>query len=183
MTYVIYDVKVTNKLKLKEKIMAKIEAGKKSCLQPMPKVIVSCRDKNGKDNGLVVGYCGNCSYDPPMIMVGIVPSRYSYDIIKNSDCFVVNIATVDNKEIYEYLGKVSGRDEDKFAVKNIETENGKVVNAAIIKECPINIECSIVDSIMTGSHEMFVGKVEYVHAKEDLVNDKGLLDYSTLKLF
>eukprot|EP00831_Metopus_contortus_P069265 TRINITY_DN6218_c0_g1_i2.p2 TRINITY_DN6218_c0_g1~~TRINITY_DN6218_c0_g1_i2.p2 ORF type:complete len:107 (-),score=20.76 TRINITY_DN6218_c0_g1_i2:142-462(-) len=56
------------------------ETDMKSCLQPAPKVLVSCRDANGKDNALAVGYCGNCSYDPPMVMVGIVPSRYSYNI-------------------------------------------------------------------------------------------------------
>jgi flavin reductase (DIM6/NTAB) family NADH-FMN oxidoreductase RutF len=53
----------------------KKQAKLKSCLQPTPKVLVSCRGINGEDNVLAVAYCGNCSYDPPMVMVGIVPSR------------------------------------------------------------------------------------------------------------
>ena len=64
--------------------MKKVQGNMKSCLQPTPKVLVSCRDANGKDNALAVGYCGNCSYDPPMVMVGIVPSRYSYNMIKET---------------------------------------------------------------------------------------------------
>ena len=61
------------------------------CLQPAPNVLVSCRDGNGKNNALAVAYCCNCSFDPPMVMVGIVPSRYSYAMVKESECFVVNL--------------------------------------------------------------------------------------------
>ncbi len=71
----------------------KKEAAKKNSIQPMPKVIVSCCDNKGNKNALVVAYCGNCSYDPPMLMVGIVPSRHSYNMIKESKCMVVNIPT------------------------------------------------------------------------------------------
>lgn len=161
--------------------MSKKEAIKKTCLQPVPKVLVSCRDSKGNDNALVVAYCSNCSYDPPMVMVGIVPSRYSYDIIKNAKCFVVNLVTEDLKKEFDYLGSHSGRDEDKISKMNMKVEDGLKVNAPILSDCPINIECSIVDSIVTGSHEMFVGKVEYVHANEELVDNDGKIDYSKLK--
>ena len=162
--------------------MVKKEAVKKGALQPMPKVLVSCRDKNGEENALAVGYCGNCSYDPPMVMVGIVPSRYSYHMIKESGCFVVNIPEKDYQETFDYLGSVSKRDCDKLKEKNVRLENGKVVDAPVLADCPVNIECTIVDSIMTGSHEMFIGKVEYVHAEESLLDEKGNIDYSKLDL-
>jgi flavin reductase (DIM6/NTAB) family NADH-FMN oxidoreductase RutF len=69
----------------------KKNAKKRSCLQPVPKVLVSCRGLDGEDNVLAVVCCCNCSYDPPMVMVGIVPTRYSYKMIKESGCFVVNL--------------------------------------------------------------------------------------------
>ena len=72
-------------------LAAKQQANVKSCLQPAPKILVSCRGVNGEDNVLAVAYCGNCSYAPPMVMVGIVPTRYSYSLIKESGCFVVNL--------------------------------------------------------------------------------------------
>lgn len=160
--------------------MSKKSANFKSCLQPVPKVLVSCRGKNGEDNALAVAYCSNCSYDPPMVMVGIVPSRYSYPLIKDSGCFVVNLPSKDNKELFDYLGSKSGRDENKLEKMNAKVREAIKVNAPLLDDCPINIECRIVDSIMTGSHEMFVGKVEYVHAKEDMVNEKGDIDFQMI---
>lgn len=162
--------------------MAKKEANKKGALQPLPKVLVSCRGLDGEENVLAVAYCGNCSFDPPMVMVGIVPSRYSYKLIKESGCFVVNLVEEGYKDTFDYLGSNSKRDGDKLAVKNVQLENGKKVNAPILAECPVSIECTIVDSIMTGSHEMFVGKVEYVHADTALVDDEGNIDFSKINL-
>jgi flavin reductase (DIM6/NTAB) family NADH-FMN oxidoreductase RutF len=157
--------------------MEKKEGLKKSCLNPMAKVLVSCR-YDGEDNALAVGYCGNCSYDPPMVMVGIVPSRYSYKMIKESGCFVVNLVPEDYKETFQYLGTVSRRDEDKLA--NISTLDAHTVDAPMLADCPVNIECTIVDSIMTGSHEMFVGKIEKVHASAELVDVDGKVDYTQI---
>ncbi|MBU3160726.1 flavin reductase family protein [Clostridium frigoris] len=84
--------------------MGKIQADMNSCFQPMPKVIVSCRSLDGKNNVLVVAYCCNCNYNPPMIMRGIVPSRYSHKIFKETGSFVLNIATKDQKEMF--VGKI-----------------------------------------------------------------------------
>ncbi|MGH4125432.1 MAG: flavin reductase family protein [Clostridium sp.] len=162
--------------------MSKVQGNMKSCLQPMAKVIVSCRGTDGKNNALVVAYCCNCSYDPPMIMVGIVPSRYSYNIVKETGCFVVNLVTKEQKEMFDYLGSHSGRDEDKFSKLNIAVEEGIKVNAPLLADCPINIECKVVDSIVTGSHEMFVGKIEYVHTDREIVDVKGHIDYSKIDL-
>lgn len=60
------------------------------CVQPLPQTIVSCRDKEGKNNALVVGFVANVSVDPAMVMIGIMPSRYSHHIVKESGCFVIN---------------------------------------------------------------------------------------------
>lgn len=160
--------------------MQKKQANKKGALQPAPKVLVSCRSLAGEDNVLAVGYCGNCSYAPPMVMVGIVPTRYSYHMIKESGCFVVNIPDKSYQETFDYLGKYSKRDCDKLKNRNVRLEEGKIVKAPILADCPVNIECSVVNSIMTGSHEMFIGKVEYVHADDKLVDVEGNIDFSRI---
>lgn len=160
--------------------MIKKQANMKLCLQPAPKVLVSCKGLNGENNVLAVAYCCNCSYDPPMVMVGIVPSRYSYKMIKESGCFVVNLVDKKYKETFEYLGSHSKRDEDKLKKMNVKLTEGIKVNAPILDDCPVNIECKIVDSIVTGSHEMFVGRIEYVHADSNLVDDKGNIDFSLI---
>jgi len=158
----------------------KKQANIKSSLQPMPKVLVSCRGLDGENNVLAVGYCCNCSYDPPMVMVGIVPSRYSYHMIKESGCFVVNLVDESYKETFGYLGSHSKRDGDKLAEMKVRLQDGKVVNAPILTDCSVNIECTVVDSIVTGSHEMFVGKIEYVHANAEITDDKGNIDFSQI---
>ncbi|NLH46943.1 MAG: flavin reductase family protein [Acholeplasmataceae bacterium] len=153
----------------------------KSCLQPLAKVLVSCRGLNGEDDVLAVAYCGNCSYDPPMVMVGIVPTRYSYNLIKESGCFVVNLVDESYGDKFNYLGSHSKRDGDKLAAVDVLMSDGKIVNAPILTECPVNIECTVVDSIVTGSHEMFIGKVEYVHADKEIVDAEGNIDYAKIK--
>jgi flavin reductase (DIM6/NTAB) family NADH-FMN oxidoreductase RutF len=162
--------------------MKKADANKKSCLQPTPNVLVSCRGTDGKNNALAVGYCCNCSFDPPMVMVGIVPSRYSYKMIKESGCFVVNLVSADQQKMFDYLGSHSGRDEDKLANIGATVAEGEKVNAPILADCPVNIECTVVDSIVTGSHEMFVGKIEAVHSEEAIVKENGDIDFSKIKL-
>jgi flavin reductase (DIM6/NTAB) family NADH-FMN oxidoreductase RutF len=158
----------------------KNQANMRSCLQPMPKVLVSCRGLDGENNVLAVGYCSNCSYDPPMVMVGIVPSRYSYKMIKESSVFVVNLVEKEYKDVFDYLGSHSKRDGDKLGKMNVKLEEGIKVNAPLLKDCPVNIECTVVDSIVTGSHEMFLGKIEYVHADSRLIGDDGNIDFSKI---
>ncbi|MBN2512207.1 MAG: flavin reductase family protein [Sedimentisphaerales bacterium] len=160
----------------------KVEANKKNALAVMPRMVVSVRDKDGHDNALVVAYGGNCSYDPPMIMVGIVPSRYSYHMIKENGCFVAHLLDASQKKLYECCGTKSGKDGDKLKEYGIKLVSGKKVNAGVIEECPVAIECTVVDSIMTGSHEMFIGKVEYVHADKDILTVDGKVDLSKLNL-
>ena len=164
-------------------VTEKKEAKMKTCLQPAPKVLVSCRGLDGKNNVLAVGYCGNCSYDPPMVMVGIVPTRYSYKMIKESGCFVVNLVDRGYKETFDYLGSHSKRDGDKLAAMNVKLQDGKKVNAPLLPDCPVNIECTIVDSIVTGSHEMFIGKIEYVHADTKITDNEGNIDFSQINFF
>lgn len=161
----------------------KTDASARSIIQPRPNLLVSCRGKDGRDNALVVVYAGNCSYDPPMVMVGIVPTRYSYDLVKESGCFVVNLVSPAQKELFDYLGAHSGRDGDKFAAIGAKTANGTKVNAPLLTDCPVNIECTVVDSIRTGSHEMFIGKIECVHADEEIVKGDGTVDWGALNLF
>ncbi len=162
--------------------MNKKEVKISPCMEPLPQILVSCRGLDGKNNALAVAYCCNCSYDPPMLMVGIVPSRHSYKMIKESECFVVNLVSKDYKDVFEYLGSHSGRDEDKLSKMNVSLSDGIKVNAPILSDCPVNIECRVVDSILTGSHEMFVGKIEYVHADSKLVTDEGEIDSLSLSL-
>lgn len=165
---------------IKTSAFDKEQANMKSCLQPTPKVLVSCRGLDGEDNVLAVAYCANCSYDPPMVIVGIVPTRYSYKMIKESGVFVVNLVEKEYEKTFKYLGSNSKRDVDKIAKMNVRTSEAIKINAPLLQDCPVNIECKVVNSIVTGSHEMFVGKILYVHADSRIMDSEKNIDFSKL---
>lgn len=160
--------------------MEKAPAAFRSVLNPKTPILVSCRSKEGRNNALVVVYACNCSYDPPMVMVGIVPSRYSYGIVKETGVFVANLVPARMRKAFDYLGSHSGRDEDKLAALGLRIGEGIKVNAPILLDCPVSVECRVVDSIRTGSHEMFIGQIEYVHADANLVDAAGKIDWGSI---
>ena len=162
--------------------MKKMASNIALCLQPIPQTIVSCRDKEGRNNALVVGFTANVRLDPVMVMTGIVPSRYSHHMVKESGCFVINFPKKNYQKEYAYLGSVSGRDEDKFAAMNIRWEDAKYVDAPILTDCPVSIECSVVDSMTPGTHELFIGKVEAVHVDEEYLDEKGNILWDKMDL-
>jgi len=101
-------------------------------------------------------------------------------MVKETGCFVVNLTPKAYSEMYYYLGSVSGRDEDKMA--KVAMAPGKVVAAPVLTDCPVNLECTVVDSIVTGSHEMFIGRIEYVHCDEEYLDEEGKIDFSKIDL-
>jgi len=151
-------------------------------LRPFCNIIVSCRGKNGENNALAVAYACNCSYDPPMIMIGIVPDRYSYQMIKDTGVFVVNLVSTDNKREFWYLGNNSGRDINKFKELDLNYEDAIKVDAPILTDFPVNIECEVVDSMKPGSHEMFAGKIVNIQADEEYLDQDFEINFSKIKL-
>ena len=119
---------------------------------------------------------------PVMGMIGIMPSRYSHHMVKESGCFVINLPKKSFRKEYDYLGSASGRDEDKFAALNLNWEDATYVNAPILTDCPVSIECSVVDSTTPGSHELFIGKVEAVHVDEEYLDANGNILWDKMDL-
>ena len=162
--------------------MKKLAKNTVLCMQPVPKTLVSCRDKDGRNNALVVGFAANVSLDPVMVMVGIVPSRFSHHMVKESGCFVINLPKKGYEKEYAYLGSKSGQDEDKFEKMNIQWKDAEYVNAPILTDYPVSIECSVIESTMPGTHELFIGKVEAVHVDEEYLDDKGNILWDKMDL-
>lgn len=149
---------------------------------PIPNLIVSCRGKDGKNNALAVGFAANVSGNPPMAMVGIVPEHYSWQLIKESGEFVINIPTKGFDKEYYYLGSKSGRDEDKFEALNLEWTEGTKVHAPLLTACPISVECKVVDCVRTGDHDLFIGSIEAIHCEESWLDENGNIDFTKIAL-
>lgn len=145
-------------------------------IYPLPAVMVSCRDKQGNDNIITVAWTGTICTNPAMAYISVRPERYSYNIIKESGEFVINITTKELVYATDYCGVCSGRDVDKFAKLGLTKENAVNINVPMIKESPINIECKVERIDELGSHHMFVAKVLAVHADTKYMDDRGKFD-------
>lgn len=149
-------------------------------LAPVPAVMVSCGNME-EANITTIAWTGVINSEPPLIYVSIRPSRYSYNIIKETGEFVVNIPN--EKLVWEtdYCGTKSGKEVDKFKELHLTKEKSKKVNAPSIAECPINLECRLKEIKKLGSHDMFIGEVVCVNANKELVKD-GKIDLASAKL-
>lgn len=162
-------------------LMKKLTSNTALCIQPFPHTIVSCRDKEGNNNALC-RFCCQCKPCPVMVVTGITPTRYSHHMVKESRCFVINFPKKSYQKEYNYLGSASGRDKDKFQKAKIQWENADYVDAPILTDCPVSIECSVVNSIMPGTHELFIGKVEAVHVDEEYLDANGNILWDKMDL-
>lgn len=142
-------------------------------LYPVPAILVSCRDKDGNDNVLTVAWAGTICSDPAMLSISVRKERYSYNMIKESGEFVVNLTTKALAEATDYCGVRSGRDEDKFAAVNLTKSEAEKINAPIILESPVNIECRVKQVLELGSHDMFIAEVVNVQVSDELLDEKG----------
>lgn len=145
-------------------------------LYPIPAVLVTVSDDKGKDNVLTIAWTGTVCSDPAMVYISVRPSRYSYDILKETGEFVINLTTKELAFATDYCGVRSGRNEDKFKAAKLTKEKASYVGAPLIRESPVNIECRVVDVIPYGSHDMFVAKVLCVHADKKYMDESGRFD-------
>lgn len=145
-------------------------------LYPLPAVLVTATDGEGNDNVFTVAWTGTVCSDPAMVYISVRPSRHSYDMIKHTGQFVINLTTEELAKATDYCGVKSGRDEDKFKAMNLTKEEAKYVAAPLIKESPVNIECEVLEITHLGTHDMFLAKVLCVHADEKYMDSKGKFD-------
>lgn len=142
-------------------------------LYPLPAVMVSVADKEGNYNIITIGWAGTICTNPPMLSISVRPERYSYHMIEETGDFVVNLTTEDLAYATDYCGVKSGREVDKFKELHLTAEKANHVQAPLIGECPVNIECKVVKKEELGSHHMFIAEVKAVHVDEAFMDEKN----------
>lgn len=150
-------------------------------LAPVPAVLISCGNME-KSNILTVAWTGIINSDPAKTYISIRKERYSYDIIKNTKEFVINLTTKDLVFATDFCGVRSGKNIDKFKEMKLSKQPGNEVKVPLIGESPINIECRVTDIVELGSHDMFISDILCVDVAKDLVDDKGKLDLTKANL-
>lgn len=142
-------------------------------LNLVPAVMVSVSDGNGKNNIITVAWAGTICTNPPMLSISVRPERYSYEMIKSTKEFVVNLTTKDLVRACDYCGVTSGRDVDKFEKMKLTPIKLPNVSVPGIKESPVNIECRVKKIEELGSHTMFIADVVGVTVDDEYMDEKG----------
>lgn len=144
-------------------------------LYPLPAVMVSCQRHGEKPNIITVAWTGTVCTNPPMVYISLRPERYSYNIIRETKEFVINLTTARLAKAVDYCGVKSGRDVDKFQQLNLKPVPSKTIRAPGIAQSPVNIECRVKEIKELGSHHMFLAEVLQVSVDKGLLDDKGRL--------
>lgn len=139
---------------------------------PAPAVLVSCGTME-KPNLITIAWTGTICTNPAMAYISIRPERHSYDLIKNSKVFAINLSTKKMVRATDYCGVKSGRDVDKFKETGLTPIKGQLIDAPIVKESPLTIECEVTEIIKLGSHDMFLAKVLGITVEDSLLDHTG----------
>lgn len=150
-------------------------------IYPLPVVMVSCGDMDNS-NIITVAWTGILNTTPAMCYISVRPERYSYNLIKESKEFVINLTTKDLVYKVDWCGVKTGAKVDKFKEMNLTKEKAKNVKCPIIKESPVAIECRVKEIKKLGSHDMFVAEVLSIDADDKYIDDKGAFDISKCDL-
>ncbi len=141
---------------------------------PLPAVMVSVGNSNGETNIITIAWTGTICTNPAMLYISVRPERHSYQMIKESGEFVVNLTTEALVKATDYCGVRSGKDVDKWKETGLtKGKANELQYAPIIEECPVNIECKVTEVKELGSHHMFLAEVVSVQVSEEYLDEKG----------
>ncbi len=150
-------------------------------IYPIPAVMVSCGDMENS-NILTVAWTGITCSQPAKVYISVRPERYSYNIIKESKEFVINLTTEKLAYATDWCGVKSGKDFDKFKEMHLTKEKANFVKCPMIKESPVSIECKVEEIKEMGSHNMFIADVLAINADDKYIDEKGAFDISKCDL-
>ena len=152
-------------------------------LAPVPAVMVSCARAGETPNIVTLAWVGTVNSDPPMCSISVRKERFSHGIIRDSGEFVINLCGQDQLRATDYCGVKSGRDEDKFAACGLTAVPVPGFAAPAIGECPVYLACRVQSIQELGSHDLFLGVIEQVGVKPDMMDASGRIDYGKMRLF
>ena len=161
--------------------MSKVKWKPGTFIYPIPAVMVSCGNMD-KSNIITVGWTGILNTNPPIVYISVRPSRYSYNLIKESKEYVINLTTKDLVRAVDWCGVKTGEKLDKFKEMKLHKEKANFVKCPMIKESPVSIECKVIEEKDLGSHTVFISEVLAINADEKYINEKGAFDISKCNL-
>ena len=154
--------------------MAKIKWRGGTLLGPVPPALVTCSDGE-RDNVLTVAWTGIVNSDPPKTYISVRPSRHSYEMIRKSGVFAINLTCESLVRAADWCGVYTGAKVDKFERCSLAREPANEIPCPILSESPLSLECRVTDVIPLGSHDMFLADIVAVDVDEALIDESGKL--------
>lgn len=161
--------------------MSKVTWKPGTFVNPVPAVMVSCGTMKNA-NIATVAWTGTINSDPAMCFISLRPTRHSYDIIKESGEFIINLTTRELARATDWCGCRSGVKYDKFKEMNLTKEKANFVKCPMIQESPASIECRVKEIKELGSHHMFIAEVLAINVKDDYIDENGAFDIQKCNL-
>ncbi len=149
--------------------MTKVQCTPNTTLFPVPVALISC-GAGDEVNLFTVNRIASCNAEPPMISISVRPSRASHDLIEQWGEFVLNIPAADMEMVTDFVGATTMQKTDKWGATGLTQRPATAVQAPLLMECPVNLECRLVHTMRLPSHSMFVAEVVAMHADEDVLN-------------
>jgi flavin reductase (DIM6/NTAB) family NADH-FMN oxidoreductase RutF len=143
-------------------------------LYPVPVVLITTGGE--QVNVMTCNRIASCSAEPPRLCISIRPGRFSHELIRRTREFVVNLPAPDQQALVDYVGVVTGREEDKLQIAGLQLQPAAVLRTPLLADCPVNIECQVETELSLGSHTLFIGRVQAVHVEERLLDARGEVD-------
>ena len=153
----------------------KTNIGARNCLYPLPTTLVGAT-VDGKTNFITIAHVGIAT--PGSVSLGMGKTHYTNAGIREHGAFSVNIPSEDLLEKTDCCGLVSGRDIDKSSLFTVF--HGELEHAPMIEECPINMECRLVETVSFPTHDLFIGEIVATHCDEEILED-GVVDFARVK--
>jgi flavin reductase (DIM6/NTAB) family NADH-FMN oxidoreductase RutF len=138
--------------------------------------MVSCGATPDEYNIITVSWTGTICSDPPMCYISVRPGRHSFEIIRRTGEFVINLTTEELARATDWCGCRTGKKLNKWKEMKLTPLPAKIVKAPIIAESPVNIECMVKNVVNLGSHHMFISEVVNVSIDDSFMNEKQALN-------
>ena len=150
-------------------------------LAPVPPVMVSCGDMDNS-NIITIAWTGILNSNPPKTYISVRPQRHTFEMIKSTKEFVINLTPSSLVKEADYCGIYTGAKVDKFEKCNFTKAKAETVECPLIEECPMNLECKVTDIVELGSHHMFIADITAINVDESLLGEDGKLHLEKAKL-
>ena len=160
--------------------MSKIQLPPNTTLYPVPVVLITC-GQGEQTNVFTVNRIASCNAEPPMICISVRPGRASHALIEDQREFVVNIPWPEMELVTDFVGSTTLPETDKWQETGLTPFQAEQIKAPLLAECPVNLECQVIQQVRLPSHSLFIAEVLAMHADPAVLNSRGEVDLAKVK--